>query len=455
MIVFEVLFEGLLTAGEFFWVAMWALLLGFMLSGAIQAFVSKEGMVGYMGDSGPKSIFWATAFGVASTSCSFGDIAATKSLFKKGAHLIPSLAFMVASTNFVIGLSFVIWALLGWEFAVAQAVGAPILILLVLMLTHFFVSYDEAEEVRQRLIEMEQPVVTDPVCKMRINRENAIIDEYKKEQVHFCSKDCKRLFHQNPNDFTTSWKEKITSWNGWVDAANQTVKDLKMLWKELVFGFLLAGLIAAIVPDQAWTVLFEVDMNQFLEVVYFSFLGVIICMLTFVGSMGNVPLAAVLRTSGFGFAGVISFIYADLVVPQLIKIYRKIFGKKIGNQLTVILMVSMAATGVIIFYLFDWLDLIPPFEEIADRDIATYYGFTVMEWMNFLFIGIAMIYAFLLIRGKQDDPSEQEVNDPVTGREFTVKDADWCAEWDGRIYYFESEESRQKFRDDPEKFLKK
>ena len=125
MVVLELLIDGVVMAGEFLWIALWALLLGFMLSGAIQAFVSKEGMVGYMGDAGPKSILWATGFGVASTSCSFGDIAATKSLFTKGAHLVPSLAFMVASTNFVIGLSFVIWALLGWEFAVAQAVGAP------------------------------------------------------------------------------------------------------------------------------------------------------------------------------------------------------------------------------------------------------------------------------------------------------------------------------------------
>ena len=227
---------------EFFWVAFWALLLGFMLSGMIQAFVSKDGMVYYMGDASPKSVLWATGFGIASTSCSFGDIAATKTLFKKGAHLIPALAFMVASTNFVIGLSFVIWALLGWEFALAQAVGAPILIVLTITLVHLFIPSDEVEEVRQKLIEKEHPVVVDPVCKMRMNREKGLAMEYKKETMHFCSEGCKKIFTQSPEDYTESWKEKMTSWNGWVEAANQTKRDLQMLWKELVGGFLLAGL---------------------------------------------------------------------------------------------------------------------------------------------------------------------------------------------------------------------
>lgn len=231
---FESVLEGLWLSATFFWEALWALLLGFMLSGMIQAFVSKDSMVNYMGDASPASVLWATGFGVASTSCSFGDIAATKTLFKKGAHLIPSIALMVASTNFVIGLSFVIWALLGWEFAVAQAVGAPVLIVFTITLVHLFVSSEEAERVRERLIEEEQPVVTDPVCKMRINRENGVTTEHKHETIYFCSEDCRELFHQNPDEFTTSWREKITSWNGWVEGANQTRKDLKMLWKELL-----------------------------------------------------------------------------------------------------------------------------------------------------------------------------------------------------------------------------
>jgi uncharacterized membrane protein YraQ (UPF0718 family) len=139
---------------------------------------------------------------------------------------------------------------------------------------------------------------------MRINRENGVTTEHKHETFSFCSEACREIFHQEPDDYTTSWKEKITSWNGSVDAANQTLKDLKMLWKELIIGFVLAGLVAALVPEAFWTTLFEGGGEGVLAVTYNSLLGPIICSLTFVGSIGNVPLAVVLWESGFAFAGV-------------------------------------------------------------------------------------------------------------------------------------------------------
>lgn len=451
--LFWVVVEGLLLAADFFWQALWALLLGFMLSGAIQAFVSKEGMVSYMGDASLRSVLYATGFGVASTSCSFGDIAATKTLFKKGAHIIPAVAFLIASTNFVIGLTFVIWALIGWEFAVAQAVGAPIFILIAITLVHLTIPYDEARQVRERLIEQEQPVVTDPVCKMRINRENGIAVEHKNETVHFCSEGCKRLFEQNPDVHTTTWKEKITSWNGWVEAANQTKKDLKMLWKELAIGFLLAGIVAAAVPDNIWTLLFEGGGTGTTQVVYNSVLGPLISLATFVGSIGNVPLAAVLWSSGFAFAGVIAFIYADLIVPQLILIYRKIFGKKIGNRLTAILFVSMATTGVIVYYLFAVLGLVPDAEVTTQREAFTVFGVTPTTVLNVLFLLVGVVFVALLVRGRRGAPGDRTVEDPVKGTEITVKDADYCTVYDESIYYFESEESRTEFKESPEAYL--
>jgi uncharacterized membrane protein YraQ (UPF0718 family) len=451
--VVNTLVEGLVLASDFLWQALWALLLGFMLSGAIQAFVSKEGMVNYMGDPSPRSILYALGFGVASTSCSFGDIAATKTLFKKGAHLIPSVTFLIASTNFVIGLTFVIWALLGWEFAVAQAVGAPVFILIAITLVHFTISYDEANEVRERLLEAEQPVVTDPVCKMRLNRENAISTTYKNETVHFCSESCLELFEQNPDAHTTSWREKVTSWNGWVEAANQTKKDLKMLWKELAIGFLLAGLVAAAVPQTVWTFLFEGGEAGVLRIAYNSVLGPMISMATFVGSIGNVPLAAVLWESGFAFAGVIAFIYADLIVPQLIRIYRKIFGTKIGTRLSAILFVSMAATGFLIYYLFEILGLVPEQAAAESTDSILILGIEPVTILNVLFLLIGAGFVALLIRGRKGSPGDRMVEDPVTGAELSVKDADYCSVYDESIYYFESEDSRARFRDTPSSYL--
>ena len=451
--ILNTLVDGLALAGEFLREALWALLLGFMLSGAIQAFVSKEGMVKYMGDASPRSILYSMGFGVASTSCSFGDIAATKTLFKKGAHLIPSVTFLIASTNFVIGLTFVIWALLGWEFAVAQAVGAPVFILIAITLVHFTIPYDEAQQVRERLIAEEQPVVTDPVCKMRINRENGIPMDYKNETVHFCSEGCKQLFEQNPDAHTTSWREKITTVNGWVEAANQTKKDLKMLWKELAIGFLLAGLVAAAVPQTVWTLLFEGGGAGVLQVAYNSVLGPLISVATFVGSIGNVPLAAVLWESGFAFAGVIAFIYADLIVPQLIRIYRKIFGTTIGTRLSAILFVSMATTGFIIYYLFEALGLVPAHVAADPSGGVQIFGVEPVTILNVVFLGIGVVFGALLVRGRKGAAGDRVVEDPLTGADLIVKDVDYCTVHDGSIYYFESEESRERFKQSPTAYV--
>lgn len=451
--ILSTLIEGFQTAAYFLWQAFWALMLGFMISGAIQAFVSKEGMVNYMGEPNLKSVIYAMGFGTASTSCSFGDIAATKTLFKKGAHIIPAVAFKIASTNFVIGLTFVIWALLGWEFAVGQALGAPIFILIAVILVHLWIPYDETQEARERLIEEEQPVVIDPVCKMRFNRENGIPLEHKNETVYFCSKGCKRLFEQNPDVHTTTWREKITSWNGWVEAANQTKKDLKMLWKELAVGFLLAGLIAAAVPQTIWTLLFEGGETGFSQIVYNSVLGPLISMATFVGSMGNVPLAAVLWGSGFTFAGVMAFIYADLIVPQLIRIYRKIWGKKIGNRLTVILFVSMALTGIIVYYIFSFFGLVPDFDLAEPGVGVTIFGVEPATILNIVFLLVALVFVVLLVQGRKGAQGDRVVEDPVTGGEITVKHADYCTVHDESIYYFENDESRSEFLQSPERYL--
>jgi len=451
--ILETVGEGLYLAGYFLWQALWALLLGFIISGAIQAFVSKEGMVNHMGEPSVKSVLYAIGFGTASTSCSFGDIAATKTLFKKGAHIIPTVAFKIASTNFVIGLTFVIWALLGWEFAVAQAVGAPIFILIAIVLVHFWIPYDETHQARKRLLEEEQPVVTDSVCKMRLNRENGIPVEHKNETVYFCSEGCKQIFEQNPDTHTTSWKAKITSWNGWVEAANQTKKDLTMLWKELAVGFLLAGLIAAAVPQTIWTLLFEGGGTGVTQIAYNSVLGPLISVATFVGSMGNVPLAAVLWGSGFAFAGVIAFLYADLIVPQLIRIYRKIWGKKIGTRLSIILFVSMATTGFIVYYLFAAANLIPETALEPTGSGVTILGFEPVTVLNVLFVLIAVGFIALLVRGKTDALGDRTVADPVTGTEITVKNADYCTVHDESIYYFESDDSRAQFRASPEVYV--
>lgn len=449
----SVIAESLWTTGFFLWQSLWALVFGFLLSGAIQTFVSKEGMVQYMGEASPRTVAYSSLFGFASTSCSFGDIAATKTLFKKGAHIVPAVAFLIASTNLVIALTFLIWALLGWEFALAQAVGAPIMIVTATILTHFFMPYDKAADVRERLVREEQPVVTDPVCKMRMNRENAISVDFKNETVHFCSEHCQDLFEDNPNVHTVHWREKITSLNGWVEAANQTRRDVKMLGEPLLAGFLIAGFAATVIPDWAWDAFFGAGGEGFSSVVYSSAVGPLVSLVAFVGSMGNIPLAAVLWQSGFLFAGVIAYIYADLIVPQLIHIYRQIFGRTLGNRLTVILYISMATAGFVVYYLFSAIGLIP---EVTVADPApgmTVAGFDLILIMNAIFILISLGFVWLLYRGRRGAPEERVVEDPVTGTQLVIKDAEYCDLHDESMYYFESADSREQFRELPESYL--
>jgi len=327
------------------------------------------------------------------------------------------------------------------------------MIVTAVILTHFLIPYDEAADVRNRLVREEQPVVTDPVCKMRMNRENAIAQEYKNETVHFCSTECQSLFEQNPDTHTTSWKAKITSWNGWVEAANQTRRDVKMLGKPLLAGFFIAGFAATVIPDWAWATFFGAGGEGFTAVVYSSAVGPLVSLVAFVGSMGNIPLAAVLWGSGFLFAGVIAYIYADLIVPQLILIYRQIFGTNIGNRLTVILYASMATAGFLVYYLFAMLGLIPDVD-VADPGAGMeLFGVDLILVMNVLFMLIALGFVALVIRGRQGAPGDQVVNDPVTGDEITVKDAEYCTVYDESIYYFESENSRAEFWDEPEAYL--
>lgn len=186
---------------------------------------------------------------------------------------------------------------------------------------------------------------------------------------------------------------------------------------------------------------------------YNSVLGPLISMATFVGSMGNVPLAAVLWGSGFAFAGVIAFIYADLIVPQLIRIYRKIWGKKIGNRLTVILFVSMASTGVIVYYIFAVSGLVPDPEVVEVGEGFTLLGYQPVTILNVVFLAVALAFTGLLVRGRKGAPGDRVVDDPVTGAELTVKDAPYCTVHDESIYYFESEDSRAEFRESPDRYL--
>lgn len=325
MQILDAIGQALLTAAGMAWQVLWSLVLGFLISGMIQAYVSRARMSQALGKAGLKEIALATVFGAASSSCSYAAIAAAKSMFKRGAHLIPALAFMFASTNLVIELGLVLWQLMGWQFALAEWLGGVALIAIMSLLVKL--TYPK------RLVE--------------------------EGRAH----DDRGVNAMEHGDMLapgrTLW-QKLRSGQGWVYVAHYVRMDWSMLWKDMLGGFLIAGFIAVLVPNNVWHTLFVQNAPAPLRLLENALVGPLIAVISFVCSVGNVPLAAVLFTSGITFGGAIAFLYADLIVLPILDIYRKYYGWKLAAYITGVLFVTMVLTGILIDLLFSGLDRLFP-----------------------------------------------------------------------------------------------
>ncbi|URK17248.1 permease [Thalassospira sp. GO-4] len=348
---------GVVTALGFFWNALWAFVLGYAISAAIQVFVPKRRLVDHMGDGGAKSISLAGMFGALSSSCSFAALSAARSLFQKGAHFIATVAFMFASTNLVIELGVLIFLFLGWQFLVAEIVGGIIMIVISAI-----------------LIRLTYP--TKLIDKARDHADDATGHE--------------------DDDF--DWKKRIASIEGWQQVGNRFVMEWQMVWREILIGFTVAGFIAVFVPDHVWQTLFLADDGAsgadlpFLRVLENALIAPFVAAATFIGSMGNIPLATVLSAGGVSFAGIMGFIYSDLMVPPLVKVNARYYGWKTALYIAGVMYVSIVATALLLHYAFAALDQVPE----SSRDIAEISAFGV----NYtLFLNIAaFVLAAVLIR---------------------------------------------------------
>ncbi|MFB6375583.1 MAG: permease, partial [Bradymonadaceae bacterium] len=306
--------EGLWMAGEMAWETWWALVLGFTIAGAVESFVSEKKMTRVLGGRGPKEIALGTLFGAASSSCSFGAVATTKSLFKKGASAVSSLAaFQFASTNLVIELGLVMWILLGWQFVAANFLSGLILIILLAFTFAFVVPDEWFAQAREHLRKNEG--VRDPSCGMEVDptSDDVITLEMDDGTEYFCSETCKNVFQQR--DEAATWRQRLLTGKGWRTAFQNALGEWQMLWKDIVAGFVIAGLIAAFVPRSWWTTMFGFGAEGTLTWVATSAtVGVTVGVVTFVCSVGNVPFAVILWQNGIAFGGVMSFIFADLIV---------------------------------------------------------------------------------------------------------------------------------------------
>jgi hypothetical protein len=314
--------DGLQDALLMAWEVWWALVFGLAISAIVQAWVPRERIQNLLGGSGVRPVALATGLGAASSSCSYAAIAIARSLFEKGASAASALAFGFSSTNLVIELGIVMWVLIGWQFTLAEFVGGLVLVAIMTLLLRLFVSRRLEEQAR----------------------------------THAQSSYGGHV-HQSAFEATTI-RERLTSVRAWSDVAHNFRNDWSMLWKEITIGFLLAGF-AAQLPNSFLHSLFFTSAPAGVKVVENAIVGPLIAVGSFVCSVGNVPLAAVLWSGGISFAGVIAFIFADLIVLPIIAIYRKYYGISYTRRIVALMFVTMVTAALIVNGLFSAAGLIP------------------------------------------------------------------------------------------------
>jgi len=400
--------DGLAHAFQMFWEVWWALVLGFALSGIVQAWIPRRRLERALGGRGLREVTIATGLGAASSSCSYAAIAIAKSLFAKGASLVSAMTFQFASTNLVFELGLVLWLFLGWQFTLAEFVGGIVLILFMWLALDRFVSRGREEEAR-------------------LHAEVA-------ETGHI---------HHSAGTERLTLRQKLFSLQAWSDVAHNFRGDWEMLWKEILAGFVIAGYVSTL-PMGFFNGLFLTNAWAPLRIAENVIVGPIVAALAFVCSIGNIPLAAVLWSGGISFSGVIAFIYADLIIVPIINAYRKYYGGRFAALLVALMFGTMAAAALVVDGLFSVLGLVPShrpsIQSIAERPIT--WNYTSGLDILFAFVFVALL-ALTLRRGAKD---------PVCGMTVDRHAGKHRAEYAGRAYYFCGEHCKHTFELNPEAF---
>jgi len=393
--------DGLENAFRMAWEVWWALILGFTLSGIVQAWVPRARLERALGGAGGRQVALATGLGAASSSCSYAAVAIAKSLFQKGASFASAMVFQFASTNLVFEIGIVMWIFLGWQFTLAEFVGGIVLIALMWLGVRLFVT---------RRLEAEA----------RAHAESA------------------QAGHQHAS---TESGPKLLSLDAWSAVAHNFRGDAEMLWKEILAGFVIAGYVA-LLPMGFFNALFITDQGGVLQLLENVLVGPIVAALAFVCSVGNVPLAAVLWAGGISFSGVIAFIYADLIIIPIVLIYRKYYGGKVTALIVGIMFASMVAAALIVDGIFSALGLVPThrptIESISERAIT--WNYTTVLNIVFFFVAAALV-ALTLRRGARD---------PVCGMTVDRHSTPHRSTHDGATVYFCSAHCKKRFDEDPE-----
>ncbi|HEX3907094.1 MAG TPA: permease [Mycobacteriales bacterium] len=393
------------------WETLWALILGFTLSGIVQAFVSRRQMHRLMGDHRPAALARGTLFGMASSSCSYAASALAKSLFARGADFTTAIVFMVASTNLVIELGAVLWLLIGWQFAAAEFVGGTIMIALLGVLLPRVVPAALATQVRAR----------DSVTGHD---------------------------HGEPFDDGAGggFRARLRQPSRWAASAGYTIADLRMVRREIVIGFVLAGFLAVAVPMHVWSDVFLTGHGP-LTTIENAVVGPFVAIISFVCSIGNVALASALWKDGISFGGVIAFLFADLITIPLLLMYRTMYGGRITLRLLAVLWPVMSASGLITELLFRAVGGVPNRRPTV---VATEH----VAWNYTTFLNIVAVIAFAALlwlyrhRDRFDDADAHAI-DPVCRMQVEKANAPATISLGDETVYFCSQRCRDRFAKDP------
>lgn len=362
MNLFAQISHALRMAFAMFWEILWPLILGFGLSGVVQAVVSKKEMSKLLPDNSPKSLAIATGLGAASSSCSYAAVALARSIFRKGADFTAAMAFELASTNLVAELSIILIVLMGWQFALAEFTGGLLMVAIIAVLFARFLSPKLVREARERADKGIKGVM-EGHAEMDMSVENG----------------------------RSIW-QRLLSPEGITATSHYFVMDVVAVWKDIAGGLLLAGALAAWVPQDFWKNFF-LTSHPIAATIWGPLVGPLVAIFSFVCSVGNIPLAAVLWNGGISFGGVIAFIYADLIILPIIDIYRKYYGWRATGFIVATFYVAMVVAALIVELVFQALGLIP--HERAAQIVETSVTFNHTTVLNIIFLAAA---AFLVIR---------------------------------------------------------
>ncbi|MGN6815997.1 MAG: permease [Solirubrobacterales bacterium] len=356
--------EGLEMSFLMAYEVWWALVLGFAISAIVQAWVPRRRIEGALSGEGFAPVAKATGLGAASSSCSYAAIAIARSLFAKGASAVTALSFQFASTNLVWELGLVLWVLMGWQFTLAEFVGGIVLIALMAVFLRAFVSPRLEERARRH------------AQQARAGHQHGDEEENR----------------------ALPWRERLTTRDAWAHVGGNFRGDWQMLWKEISLGFLLAGFIGLLGND-FFNFLFVTDAPPLVQTIENVLVGPIIAVLSFVCSVGNVPLAAVLWSGGIGFGGVVAFLFADLIVIPIVLAYRKYYGTSFALRITALMFVTIVAAALVVDGLFGVLGLIPTGPRPTREDV---FGSIELDYKLVLNIfGLAIFVAlFWVSRGR-------------------------------------------------------